>query len=397
MRDVLPDLLRWWRTGLPVALATVVGTWSPAPRPPGTAMLVALDGTAVGSVSGGCVEADVHGTAEQVLADGAPVLARYGVADETAWSVGLTCGGTLEVFVERVDPQSWPDLDVVAADLEAGRPLAVGVVLRHPDATRVGRRLLVRPDEAPVGSSGDPGLDAAVAADAARALLDGQPRRLAYAPDGSPGLGVEVFVAPHLPRPRLLVYGSTDVAGALARVGRLLGHRVTVCDVRPVFTTAARFPDADEVVVGWPHDHLRAQAEAGLLDGRSVVCVLTHDPRTELPLLEVALRLPVAYVGAMGSRSSSDDRVEHLRAAGLDDEALARLHAPIGLDLGARSAEEVAVSVMAEVIAARERRTGRPLSTLTGPVHAPAATPGPASPAAAAPSGPRAPARRRSR
>ncbi|MBF6949197.1 XdhC family protein, partial [Acinetobacter baumannii] len=152
----------------------------------------------------------------------------------------------------------------------------------------------------------------------------------------------------------------------------------------------------DEVVVAWPQDHLRTQAEAGLVDGRTVVCVLTHDPRTEVPLLEVALRLPVAYVGAMGSRRSSEELLAALRSAGLDAE-LDRLHAPIGLDLGARSAEEVAVSVMAEVIAARERRSGRPLSTLTGPVHARAATPGPASPAAAAASGRPAPARPRSR
>lgn len=389
MREVLPDLLRWWRAGEPVGLATVVGTESSAPRPPGTAMLVGPDGSAVGSVSGGCVEADVYATAEQVLADGAPVLASYGVADDETdaeWSVGLTCGGTLEVFVERVDATSWADLDLVAAGLEHDEPVAVATVLRHPDPSVVGRHLVVRPRSA-VGSLGRADADVAVAAGAREALADGRPRRLAYAPDGRPGLGMDVFVACHLPRPRLLVFGSTDVAAALARVGRLLGHRVTVCDVRPVFTTAARLPDADEVVVAWPDQHLRSQAEAGLLDGRTAVCVVGHDPRVEVPLLEVALRLPVAYVGAMGSRRSSDQRITALRAAGLTETELARLHAPIGLDLGARSAEETAVSIMAEVIASREERTGLPLATLSGPVHAPAATPGRAWPAAGGRSG----------
>ena len=395
MRDVLPDLLRRWWAGEPVALATVVGAWSSAPRPPGTAMLVGPDGSAVGSVSGGCVEADVYATGEQVLADSRAVLASYGISDDEAFGVGLTCGGTLEVFVERVDATSWPDLDLVAAEVEADRPVAVATVLRHPDPAVVGRHLVLRPGSAPtVGTLGSPERNAAIAAHAREALADGRSRRLVLAPDGSPGAGLEVFVASHLPRPRLLVFGSTDVAAALARVGRLLGHRVTVCDVRPVFTTAARFPDADEVVVAWPDAYLRAQAEAGLVDERTVVCVVGHDPRVEVPLLEVALRLPLAYVGAMGSRRSGELREAALRAAGVTAAELRRLHAPIGLDLGARSAEETAVSVLAEVIAAREGRTGRPLSTLSGPVHAPVATPGPASPAAAAPTGPPAPARR---
>ncbi len=397
MRDVLPDLLRWWRAGEPVALATVVGTASPAPRPPGTTMLVGPDGSAVGSVSGGCVEADVYATGEQVLADGQPVLARYGPEEgETgaAWAVGLTCGGTLEVFVERVDAASWPGLDLVAADVEADRAVALATVLRHPDRTLVGRHLVVRSDGSTLGSLGGVQRDAAVSTALREALVDGRTRRLAYAPDGGPGVGMEVFVAGLLPRPQLVVVGSTDVAAALARTGRLLGYRVTVCDVRPVFTTSARLPDADEVVVAWPQDHLREQAQAGLLDGRSVVCVVTHDARVEVPLLEVALRLPLAYVGAMGSRRSCELRLDGLREAGLTASELARLHAPIGLDLGARSAEEVAVSIMAEVVAAREGRTGRPLTTLSGPVHAPPARPAPASPAAAARTGPPAPARR---
>ena len=179
-----------------------------------------------------------------------------------------------------------------------------------------------------------------------------------------------MFVAAYAPRPRMIVFGAIDFASALARTGAFLGYRVTVCDARPVFATTSRFPQADEVVVEWPHRYLAAEAEAGAVDGRTVLAVLTHDPKFDVPLLEVALRLPeVAYVGAMGSRRTHDDRVARLREAGLTDDELARLSSPIGLDLGARTPEETAISMAAEIIALRWGGSGERLTRTRGPVH----------------------------
>jgi xanthine dehydrogenase accessory factor len=182
-----------------------------------------------------------------------------------------------------------------------------------------------------------------------------------------------VFVQSFAPPPRMLVFGAIDFAAAVARVGKFLGYRVTVCDARPVFATHSRFPDADEVVVDWPHRYLQAQADAGELDERTVVAVLTHDPKFDVPVLQVALRLPVAYVGAMGSRRTHLDRLDRLREAGMTDDELARLHSPIGLDLGARTPEETAISIAAEMIKLRWGGEGSPLSALSGPIHATAA------------------------
>jgi xanthine dehydrogenase accessory factor len=181
---------------------------------------------------------------------------------------------------------------------------------------------------------------------------------------------MEVFVSSYAPRPRMLVFGAIDFAAALAQQGSFLGYRVTVCDARPVFATRTRFPTADEVVVDWPHRYLAAEAAAGAIDQSTVVCVLTHDPKFDVPVLEVALRLPhVGYVGAMGSRRTHDDRTNRLRAAGLTDAELSRLSSPIGLDLGARTPEETAVSIAADIIARRWGGGGRPLAEIMGRIH----------------------------
>jgi xanthine dehydrogenase accessory factor len=174
-----------------------------------------------------------------------------------------------------------------------------------------------------------------------------------------------VFVNSLAPRPRMIVFGAIDFAAAVARIGTFLGYRVTVCDARPTFATKARFPDADEVVVAWPHKYL-ADAD---VDESTVVCVLTHDPKFDVPLLEVALRRPLGYVGAMGSRRTNDDRLERLRELGLSEAELSRLHAPIGLDVGAHTPEETAVSIAAEIIAVRWGGSGTPLRTIAGPIH----------------------------
>jgi xanthine dehydrogenase accessory factor len=201
-------------------------------------------------------------------------------------------------------------------------------------------------------------------------LAAGRTGILHYGHDGERrGDDLEVFVNSFAPAARMIVFGAIDFAAAVARVGAFLGYRVTVCDARPVFATAKRFPDAHEVVVEWPHRYLQAEAAAGRIDERSVLCVLTHDPKFDVPLLEVALRLPVAYVGAMGSRRTHEDRLARLEEAGLAKEEIARLSSPIGLDLGARTPEETAISIAAEIIAGRWGGTGERLSGGDGPIH----------------------------
>jgi xanthine dehydrogenase accessory factor len=368
VRDVLDDLERWWDAGSPVGMATVVATWRSAPRPPGAIMLVGPDGTAVGSVSGGCVEGAVYELATEVAGGGAPVLQRYGVSDDDAFAVGLTCGGIIDVFVERVDRAGFPELADVSASIRAGTPVAVVTCVSGP-RHRLGRRLAVWPDRV-AGSLGSARLDAAAADDARGMLAAGRTGTLRYGVDGQRrGDELTLFVASHAPKPRMIVFGAIDFAAAVARIGGFLGYRVTVCDARPVFATARRFPEADEVVVDWPHRYLRAQAEAGAVDERTVLCVLTHDPKFDGPLLEVALRLPVAYVGAMGSRRTHDDRLARLREAGLTEAELGRLSSPVGLDLGARTPEETAVSIAAEIVARRWGGSGERLSTLDGRIH----------------------------
>ncbi|GAA3546344.1 XdhC family protein [Nocardioides daeguensis] len=372
MREVLPQLLAWWAAGETVGMGTVVATFRSAPRPPGASMLVGPDASAVGSVSGGCVEGAVYDLAREVTTSGTPTLQRYGVSDDDAFAVGLTCGGILDVYVEKVNTETFPELGAIAADIEAGRPVAVATVVDHPDQAYVGRRVVLHPDGDPAGSLGSPRIDDAVRDDALGLLAAGHNGTLTYGPDGERrGEGMRVFVWAFAPAPRMLVFGAIDFAAAVARVGGFLGYHVTVCDARPVFATTSRFPGADEVVVEWPHRYLAAEQEAGRVDGRTVIAVLTHDPKFDVPLLEVALRLPeVGYVGAMGSRRTHDDRMERLREAGLADDELGRLHSPIGLDLGARTPEETAISIAAEIVAGRWGGSGEPLGTLRGRIHA---------------------------
>ncbi len=374
MRDVLDELMAWWEAGETVGVGTVVATFQSAPRPAGASMLVGPDESAVGSVSGGCVEGAVYELAQSVVASGEPVLERYGVSDDDAFAVGLTCGGILDVYVEKVDRQTFPELGEIAADVRAGRPVALATVIEHPDPAWLGRRLVVRPDESVAGSLGSPRADDAVRDDALGQLAQGHNATLSYGPDGERrGEGMRVFVWAFAPKPRMLVFGAIDFAAAVARVGSFLGYHVTVCDARPVFATSSRFPEADEVVVDWPHRYLGAELEAGRIDRRTVLAVLTHDPKFDVPLLEVALRLPddqrPAYVGAMGSRRTHDDRLERLREAGLTDKEIDRLSSPIGLDLGARTPEETAVSIAAEIIALQWGGSGGRLAAAEGRIH----------------------------
>lgn len=370
MREVLNPLMTGWQAGGIAGLATVVRTFQSAPRPAGASMLVTAGGDVVGSVSGGCVEGAVYDLATQVVEDGRPVLVRYGISDDDAFSVGLTCGGILDVFVEPISSVSFPELAGVEEDIADSAPVAVATVIEHPDPSRLGRHLIIRPH----GSDGDLGSERAnraVSDDARGLLAAGRNSTLTYGPDGERrGEGMRVFVNSYAPRPRMLVFGAIDFAAALARLASFLGYRVTVCDARAVFATPARFPEADEVIVGWPHRYLAEQVDAGLVDERTVVCVLTHDPKFDVPLLEVALtRGPFAYIGAMGSRRTHEDRLSRLRQAGLAETDLVRLHSPIGLDLGSRTPEETAVSIAAEIIAEQWGGSGEPLGRLGDRIH----------------------------
>jgi xanthine dehydrogenase accessory factor len=371
VREVLPELLAWWEQGETVGVGTVVATFQSAPRPPGASMLVGPDETAVGSVSGGCVEGAVYELGQSVVESGEPVLQRYGISDDDAFAVGLTCGGILDVYVEKVSKETFPELAEVAADIEAGRPVALATVIEHPDPAVLGRRIVVRPDEPARASLGSSRMDDAVHDDAIGLLASGTNATLTYGPDGERrGEGMRVFVWAFAPKPRMLVFGAIDFAAAVARVGAFLGYHVTVCDARPVFATRSRFPDADEVIVDWPHRYLQAEQEAGRIDQRTVITVLTHDPKFDVPLLEVALRLPeVAYVGAMGSRRTHDDRLERLRESGVTEKEIERLSSPIGLDLGARTPEETAISIAAEIVALQWGGTGDRLGERDGRIH----------------------------
>lgn len=373
---MLDQLVSIWRAGDTAGLGTVVRTFRSAPRPAGASMVVAPDGTVAGSVSGGCVEGAVYDAATEVAQTGTPRLERYGVSDGDAFAVGLTCGGIIDVFVEPISRATFPELGAVADDIGENRPVAIATVIGHPDARWVGRRVVVRP-EAVAGSLGSARADAAVADDARGLLAVGRSEVLKYGPDGQRlGDGMEVFVSSFAPRPRMLVFGAIDFAAALAQQGSFLGYRVAVCDAREVFATPVRFPTAEQVVVDWPHRYLAAQAQAGAIDENTVICVLTHDPKFDVPVLQVALGLPrVGYVGAMGSRRTHDDRMSRLRAAGLTDAELDRLSSPIGLDLGARTPEETAVSIAADIIAKRWGGGGRPLTETTGRIHHDASDP----------------------
>jgi xanthine dehydrogenase accessory factor len=369
MRELLAELLRESATG-PVGLATVVATFRSAPRDPGATMLVDGDGTVHGSVSGGCVEGAVYELAREVMADGNGVLQRYGVSDDDAFAVGLTCGGILDVFVERVGPAERAQYVELAESVDAGRAVAMATVIEHPNPALVGTHLLVWPDKRS-GDLGSSRMNDAVTDDARGVLASGRSLTLHYGPDGERrGEGMSVFVAGFEPPPRMLVFGAIDFAAAMVRMGSFLGYEVTVCDARPVFATASRFPDADEVVVDWPHRYLAAEIAAGRVNARTVVTVLTHDPKFDVPLLEVALRAELGYVGAMGSRKTHLERLERLRAAGFSETELDKLSSPIGLDLGARTPEETAVSIAAEMVALRWGGAGERLSFADGPIHA---------------------------
>ncbi|MFI2432899.1 XdhC family protein [Streptomyces sp. NPDC018693] len=368
MLDIAEELNRWVEQGRDFAVATVVAVGGSAPRQPGAALAVDADGTAVGSVSGGCVEGAVYALCQQALQDGDIVLERFGYSDDDAFAVGLTCGGVIDVLVTPVRAGD-PARPVAAAALAAaarGEAAALARIVTGP-RDLLGRAVLVRPDGSHEGGfGGHPELDRTVVGETAAFLDAGRTGTLEIGAEGSRcGAPLTLLVESSVPPPRMIVFGAIDFASALVRVGKFLGYHVTVCDARPVFATKARFPEADEIVVEWPHEYLRRTD----VDPRTVLCVLTHDAKFDVPLLQLALRLPVAYVGAMGSRRTHLERNARLRDVGVTDLELARLRSPIGLDLGARTPEETALSIAAEIIANRRGGSGVSLTGAHTPIH----------------------------
>ncbi|MFF3621455.1 XdhC family protein [Streptomyces sp. NPDC002467] len=372
MLDIADELRAWYAAQREFALATVVSVTGSAPRGPGASLAVDDRGTALGSLSGGCVESAVHELCLDAIASGEGGLHRFGYSDDDAFAVGLTCGGVLDVLITPVrgaDPVR-PVIHRVLDATAGGARAALARVVSGPPA-QLGGALAVHADGSYEGALGaGPALDRAAALRVRGLLAAGRTGTAELGTAGGLcGEPLTLLVESAAEPPRLLVYGAIDFAAALARIGTFLGHRVTVCDARPVFATPARFPDADEVVVDWPHRHLAAEWDAGRLDSRTAVCVLTHDAKFDVPLLELALRLPLSYVGAMGSRRTHTERTRRLREEGVPDRALARLRSPIGLDLGGATPEETALSIAAELTAVRHGGSVRPLARSAGPVH----------------------------
>ena len=365
MRDEMATLRGWQQEGRPFALATVIDTSRSAPRPAGAVLAVHPDGRIAGNVSGGCVEPAVVGLCQEVLAEGGTRRMRFGYSDDEAFTVGLTCGGEVEVLVRRIEPGTLA-IEPLAAALSTDRPVALlTVVESEADPGLVGSSLVVTAD-AVHGDLASTQLGHVLTLEGRATLGVGgvSLRRL-----GAHGQrledGVTVLFESFADRPRLLVLGAIDYAAAVATVGRFLGYHVTVCDARAAFATSDRFPDADEVVVDWPHRYLAST----VLDARSAICVLTHDPKFDVPALLEALNGPASYIGVMGSRTTHEDRLDRLRAAGATDDELERLHSPIGLALGGRSPQETAIAIAAELVMVRNNATGLPLRTTSGPIH----------------------------
>jgi len=358
MRELFRTLDAWQRQSEELALATVVAVSGSAPRPSGARFLITRSGRTAGSVSGGCVESDVYERALRALDDGRPVLVHYGGSDEE-WSfeVGLACGGAIDVLIEPFVPDAaW---QAVRRALEEDRPAALCVAL-EPEPLR-GRRLAVLGDGCRVGGI-DGELDAAAAAAAAPLLADGGSRVVETVWRGRPArLFVEAFRRPL----RLFIVGATHTAIPLCRMASLLGYRVHVVDARSIFATKERFPEAEEVLRAWPDEVLTPAA----LDGDAHVVTLTHDPKFDLPALAQALRSRATYIGALGSRVTHRRRLERLREQGFDDAQLARIRTPVGLDIGARTPEEIALCILAEMVAVRCGRDGRPLTERRAPIH----------------------------
>ncbi|UFS96710.1 XdhC family protein [Nocardia huaxiensis] len=427
MRDVLPQLIERVRQG-PVVLARIIAVTGAGPREVGAAMIITGAGEVIGSLSGGCVEAAVTESAVHVLDTGEAVLERFGIADPDGLAIGLTCGGEMEVFLECVDTTRLPLLEALDHDIRAGVAAAVATTLHSaPDwhlirsgaaidgadlaaaqalpgraadvaaappvvsapggvraadrvadgaehaATNRTDRSVTGDEESGVADAGESvvvGGAGGVSRDALNLARAGRTGTVGTEECMPTAFPPRAFVQSFGPPARMILAGANDFVRALSRLGAQLGYRVTVVDARETFTTAARFPAAHEVVVDWPHRYLRREHEHGRIDARTVVVVLTHDSKFDVPMLATALAMEeLAFVGALGSRRTHTDRLERLTAAGVGPEQLRRLRSPVGLDLNASTPDETAVSIAAQIIAEAGGASGRPLAATDGPIH----------------------------
>ncbi|BAY94493.1 MULTISPECIES: XdhC family protein [unclassified Tolypothrix] len=369
MKEVIDEVEQWLNLGHTVALATVVKTLGSSPREVGAVMAVNDAGEVLGSVSGGCVEAAVVEEALIVIQSGEPRLLSYGVSDELGLSVGLTCGGTIQIFIQQFSDKLHSSNLSLREIFQAIRqslqkPIAICTVV---EGMQAGAKMIVNDKGDRLGSLGNAEIDCIVADDAQGMLHQGLTKLSDFAlNEECRQAEVTVFIESFAPPPHLIIFGAIDFTRSLSVLAKVLGYRVTVCDARDSFATVARFPAADEVIVEWPHKYL----ESTHVDHRTMIVVLTHDPKFDVPALVSAVRTPAAYIGAMGSRRTTKDRISRLQEAGLTEAEINRISAPIGLDIGARTSEETAVSIMAEVIAQRSGRSGGRLSHNEKPIHA---------------------------
>jgi xanthine dehydrogenase accessory factor len=338
MRDILPDLDNWRAENKPIALATVIQTWGSSPRRAGAKMGLTPDGNITGSVSGGCVEGAVYETGVDVLRSSRPQLLHFGVADETAWEVGLACGGSIDIFVKPLDAEIFKSLRAV---LTQETPAVLATVVRGPDEF-VGHEMLVEEKGTVTGSLGG-ALDKQALALARETLVQGESRRAMLSED------VEVFLEVILPPPTLIAVGGVHITIALMALAKTLGYRTVVVDPRSAFGSEERFPNVDRLIQRWPQEAFQEIP----LTRSTAVAMLTHDPKLDDPALKIALPSPAFYVGALGSKTTQAKRRQRLLEDGLTEQQLNRLHGPIGLDIGAGTPEEIAMSIMAEIVAAR--------------------------------------------
>ncbi len=346
MRDLVPEIERWRQAGKQIAIATIVQVYGSALRPLGSKMACTSAGDIAGSVSGGCIEGAVYEEAQTVMKHGHPKLLEFGVADESAWEVGLACGGTIQVWVESLAPEIYA---TIKQCLEAGEMVALATVFTGP---RQGSKLFVWPDGQVQGELGSAELTEQVVRCAAKRLATHDPGRITFEVNNEP---VEVLVEVLTPLPRLIIVGAVHIAIPLVTFAKTLGFRAIVVDARSAFATRERFPHADELMVEWPST---AMEKLGLDEATHIV-IMTHDDKLDIPALQAALASPARYVGILGSSKTHAKRVQALKQLGVTDEQLARIHAPIGLDMGAVGPEEIALSIMAEVVAARHGRAAR--------------------------------------
>jgi xanthine dehydrogenase accessory factor len=341
MRDILSDLDNWRAENKSIALATVIQTWGSSPRGVGAKMALTPDGGITGSVSGGCVEGAVFEEGVGVLKSNRPKLLHFGVADETAWEVGLACGGSIDIFVEPLDTELFSSLHTVLVE---ERPAVLVTVVRGPDEV-LGGKILVE-DNGKIIESFHNTLDEVPLNLVKETLAQGESRRSMLTEE------IEVFMEVILPPPTLIAVGGVHITIALMALAKTLGYHTVVIDPRDAFGNEKRFPDVDQLIPLWPDEAFQQIP----ITGSTAIAMLTHDPKLDDISLKIALPSSAFYVGALGSNTTQAKRRKRLLDDGLTEKQLNRLHGPIGLEIDASTPEEIAMSIMAEIVAARNSK-----------------------------------------